>query len=203
MQAGNSAICTAVIIGHNHYEKYTLPLVQSLQKHEPTLPIVIVDNNSEPPYPWTSGCWTTWANNESLARAINTGMCDTDNNWYLILDNDVLCTGPFIDYVESFLARNVYGAQRKEWDTFAYLVGWCTFTSDRCWEKVGAMDEGFVGFGYIEVDYFYRAEQLGFEQVCIKGLPFEHIGHGSHEFIPHIEEWRERNKARFKAKHGL
>jgi len=203
MQTGHKANCTAIIIGHNHYEKYTLPLVQSLQEHEPDLPIVIVDNNSDPPYPWTPGCWTTWANNESVARAINTGMCDTDNDWYLFLDNDVLCTGPFMHLVEKFDSRTIYGAQMKDWETFNYLVGWCTFLSEHCWHIVGAMDEGFVGFGYGEVDYFYRAEKKGYQQTLIEELPFKHFGHGSHEFWPHIDLWRARNKARFEAKHGL
>lgn len=200
---GNKAICTAVIIGHNHYEKYTLPLIESLWRHEPDLPIVIVDNNSDPPYPWTPGAWTTWANNEGVARAINTGMCDTDNDWYLILGNDALCTGPFMHLVEKLDSRTIYGAQMRIWETFNYLVSWCVFISEECWENVGAMDEGFVGFGYEEVDYFYRAEQKGFNQLCIEEIPFKHFGHGSHEFWTHIDIWRERNKARFKAKHGL
>jgi len=204
MNTGHKVSCTAVIVGHNHYEKYTLPLVQSLQKYEPDLPIVIVDNNSSPPYPWTPGCWTTWSDNESVRKAINVGMQDAKSDWYLILDNDVLCTGRFvIDYVEVFSENLIYGAQMKEWDVFSYLVGWCTFFTEHCWKTVGAMDEGFVGFGYGDVDYFYRAEQKGFQQVCIEELPFTHFEHGSHEFAPHIEVWRERNQARFKAKHGL
>lgn len=203
MQSGDNIPCTAIIVGHNHYEKYTLPLVKSLQKYEPDLPIAIVDNNSDPPYPWVPGCWTTWANNESVARAINTGMCDADNKWYLILDNDVLCTAPFMDIVKTFDINNVYGAQMKEWETFSFLIGWCTFISEKCWAKVGAMDEGFVGWGYQETDYLYRAEQKGFEQVCIEELPFTHLEHGSNEFVPNIDIWRERNQARFKAKHGL
>lgn len=200
---GDKAICTAVVLGHNHYEKYTLPLVKSLQKYEPDLPIVIVDNDSDPPYPRTPGAWSVWANNESVAKGRNAGMSEARNTWYLTLDNDVICTGSFLDIVKTFRTNKIYGPLMKDWEVFSYLPGWAVFFSDMCWSAVGEWDEEFKPWGYTEVDYFYRANQLGFEQVHIKELPFNHYAHGSHEFIPPIDILRERNQAMFKAKHGL
>lgn len=41
----------ALIIGIDGWEKYTLPLVESLKRHEPDCRIVVVDNASATPYP--------------------------------------------------------------------------------------------------------------------------------------------------------
>ena len=126
-----------------------------------------------------------------------------DSDWYLVLDNDVLCTGPFMQHLDDFDPKALYGAQIKDWEVFHFLIGWCTFISKECWQDTGPMDESFYRWGYQEVDFCYRAIKNGYRQECIGEFPFTHFGHGSHQFLPDIEEWRKVNMKRFKVKHGL
>ena len=71
----------ALIIGIDGWEKYTLPLVESLKLHEPDCQIVVIDNASETAYPamgyvhrtdrlcYSAAIWRGKAGMASLGRA--------------------------------------------------------------------------------------------------------------------------------------
>lgn len=193
----------AVIIGHNQYKRWTLPLINSIQEHEPLCHIVLVDNNSDPPYPEHDGVTPAWADNESVAKAINAGIYAAGwREWYLVLDNDVTCTGPFMHLLDEFDERTIYGAEFKDWRHFKFLIGWCTFFPRLAWSEVGKMDEEYIHWGYQEVDWLWRAEQAGYKQEQIKA-PFTHHKHGSHRFVKDMDHWRKVNQQRFFEKAGI
>lgn len=193
----------AIVIGHNQWERWTLPLVKSIQEHEPLCQIVVVDNNSDPAYPKMDGVTLAWADNESVAKAINMGVYVAGfREWYLVLDNDVTCTGPFMHFLDDMDQYTIYGAEFKEWRYFNFLIGWCTFIPRMAWKMVGKMDESYVHWGYQEVDWLWRAEKAGFEQRKMD-LPFKHHAHGSHQYVKDMDNWRKVNQQRFLQKAGI
>lgn len=193
----------AIIIGHNQWERWTLPLIRSIQEHEPLCQIVVVDNDSDPPYPKEDGVTLAWADNESVAKAINAGIYAAGwREWYLVLDNDVTCTGPFMHRLEEFEEGVIYGAEMKTWREFPFLIGWCTFIPRDAWVVVGKMDEEYVRWGYQEVDWLWRAEQAGYKQAVIDA-PFKHHAHGSHQYVKDMDHWRKVNQQRFLEKAGI
>jgi len=196
--------CTAVIVGHKQWKEYTLPLIQSLKKHWPGLPIVVVDNDSQPPYPRHKGVKRVWANNLSVAHALNVGLEAAPlSQWYLTMDNDVLCLGPFKRFVEQFDQNVTYAVERQEWKVFPYLIGWAWFISNKMWHEVGEFDEGYLYWGWQEVDYCYRAALEGYDQCAVPELPFQHFRHKSWQFVKDREEWGRKNEKRFREKFKL
>lgn len=188
---------TAVILGHNLWEEYTLPLINSIQEHEPECKIVVVDNGSEPPYPMG-----VRADNSSVANGLNAGLMASKDDWYLMLGNDAICTGPFLHLFDGFCPHVIYGAELREWEVFHYLIGWCMAISAEALDDVGYFDEDFAPMFYEEVDWLFRAEQAGYRQQQI-GFPFTHFKHKSHQFVNDVEGVREKNKALFMRKAGL
>jgi GT2 family glycosyltransferase len=196
--------CTAVIVGHKQWTEYTLPLVQSLLQHWPDLPIVVVDNDSDPPYPEHPFVRRVWADNQSVAHALNVGIANAEpSRWYLIMDNDVLCTGAFEQFVDEFNEDALYAAEEKDWPIFHYLIGWAFFIPDRIWQKVGPMDERYKVWGWHEVDYCKRAELEGFQCIAMPQLPFTHFWHKSWKFIPDKDTWGLLNEKQFREKFGI
>ena len=196
-------IIKAVIIGHNQWDEYTYPLIESMQKYASAIELYVVDNGSDPGYPQIGGYTLVRSNNHSVARAINAGMRSAEfADWYMILDNDTICTASFLP-IFSTLDENVYyGAEIKDWEVCSYVVGWCRLMSSKLFSVVGSQDERFAPWGYTDVDYSYRAVQAGFKIEQID-LPFEHMKHGSHKYLGDVEKIRERNQRLFLDKHGL
>jgi GT2 family glycosyltransferase len=196
-------LCTAVILGYQNWREYTLPLVQSLQRHWPDLSIVLVDNDSDPPYPEYPGVTRIWSDNSSLSRAINLGVEAAEpSEWYIKFDNDVLCTGPFREYVERFQPSAIYGPQMHKWPRFHFLIGWAFFIPRQIWQAVGGFDERYARWSFDEVDFAYAATQAGYRQVEMPELPFIHYGHGTWNLFDH-DRCSKNNKKEFFEKWGL
>ena len=127
----------ALIIGIDGWDRYTMPLVDSIRKHEPDCKIVVIDNASVTPYPDLPMVHRT----ERLcyAAAINkaaeiAGDCD----WYVVLSNDVLCTGPFVQVLDNLPSNNILGpCLKKIQDRIPYLEGWCVAASGLVWRTLG------------------------------------------------------------------
>lgn len=178
----------AIIVGIDGWEKYTLPLVASLQKHEPECDIVVVDNASHAAYPHGLSVrlphgagWRSLSSN-AIARcdkricysaAINYGKSTVgDADWYIVLSNDVLCTGPFAHILAELGDSDLVGPLLKEAHGFPYLEGWCVCVPARAWQ---AWDERFLGSDYEDVAYSTAARQRGVGLIEDKSLPFAHL----------------------------
>src|SRR5690349_15721229 len=86
----------ALIIGIDGWEQYTLPLMFSLAKYEPSCELVVIDNASQTPYPAIDYVHRT--ERTCYSKAINTAAgIAGPADWYIVLSNDVLCTGPFVN----------------------------------------------------------------------------------------------------------
>ena len=185
----------AIIIGIDGWEKYTLPLIESIQKHEPECEIVVIDNESKEPYPWesfggepSSRCVIIPTHRMSYSAAINWGKFSFDEwakiripkpqyDWYIVLSNDVLCTGPFAAELAKQDGEAVVGPLMKNVHGFDYLEGWCVCVPAKIWDAVGGWDERFLGSDYEDVAFSTAARQKGFwlEEAP---LPFVHLDQG-------------------------
>jgi len=161
--------CAAIIIGIDGWHEYTKLLVDSLMQHEPDCNIVVIDNASETPYPRSYAYRT-----ERLcySAAINYGKTKVDADWYIVLSNDVLCTGPFAHLLAAYGDGDLVGPLMKDELGFPYLEGWCVCVPSAAWQP---WDERFLGSDYEDVAYSTAARQRGFGLVEDRELPFKHL----------------------------
>lgn len=167
--------CAAIIVGIENWQRFTKPLMDSLFAHEPDVLQVVIDNASAEPYPILPEVWRT----ERLcySAAINRGKTQADriygpSDWYIVLSNDVLCTGPFAHILEGY-SDAVVGPLIKNVQGFDYVEGWCVATPKNVWDAVGGWDEKFIGSSWEDVSFSTDARLKGFE--LVEDLPFIHL----------------------------
>lgn len=151
----------ALIVGIDGWERYTLPLVESLKLHEPGCQIVVIDNASETPYPALDYVHRTerLCYSAAINRAAEiVGAAD----WYVILSNDVICEGPFIRYLAGEGGDGIVGPCLKEVHGFPYLEGWCVCVPSMIWQVLGGWDDKFRVSSWEDVDFSTRALETGF-----------------------------------------
>lgn len=203
----------AIIVGIDGWEQYTEPLVESILKHEPGCEIVVVDNDSEPPYPVEEKNWHRFAvtriRRACYSNAINHGQCHLDADWYIVLSNDVLCIAPFAHILEGYSDDNVVGPLLKEIDIETvgrvhYLEGWAVAISRRAWGALGGWDENYKISSYEDVDTSHRARKLGFTLIEEPDLGFVHLDQKQRFYlVPDYWDSEYHNREYFKQQHGV
>lgn len=196
-----------IIVGIDGWQEYTLPAVESILKYEPGAVITVVDNKSKEPYPIgyklsaSVAIYQTGAR-VSYATAINDGIAsDRRADWYLILNNDVLCTAPFLHLLDGLPDSAIYGRQIITENDLTWLGLWLCLLPRKIYEKVGAWDEQFGMCGFEDADYCLRAKQHGFETRFID-LPFTHLWGKTRWGLTGYEHVRQENRLYFQRKHG-
>jgi GT2 family glycosyltransferase len=201
----------AIIVGIDGWEKYTLPLVRSIEAHEAKCRIVVVDNDSKLPYPNPpfSGVTIAYTLRRCYSAAINYGYRVIGNfDWYIVLSNDVLCTGPFAHTLEEYGDGDLVGPLLKEIDIAPvglvhYLEGWCVAIPRRIWDTIGGWDEAMRVSSYEDVEYSHRARVNGFGLVEDKALPFVHLDQKQRFYlVPDYWSSEAHNRARFIEKYA-
>ncbi len=169
----------AIVVGIDGWDKYTLPLIESIKAHESSCEIVVVDNASEKQYPalelmgYANTLVIHSADRLCYSRAINAGQYYVrDADWYIVLSNDVLCTGPFADTLAEY-GNEVVGPALKQTHGFDYVEGWCVAIPRAVWDTVGGWDERFLGSDWEDVAFSTAARQKGFW--LVQDLPFTHL----------------------------
>lgn len=174
----------AVIVGIDGWERYTLPLIESLVEREPSCRAVVIDNASEPPYP---DIWNPILRTERwcYSAALNAGAAYAgDPDWYVFLSNDVLCTGPFADMLALLPDDRIVGPRYTSNMGYEYLEGWTVCVPRRVWQSVGGWDEAFRLSSWEDVDYSYMAREAGFDVLHMSGLPFVHLDQRQRHAMP-------------------
>lgn len=202
----------ALIIGIDGWEKYTLPLIRSIETIEPNCAVIVVDNASQDPYPGQrSGQHHSLVyRSERLcySAAINTAAgIAHPSDWYIVLSNDVLCTGPFMHILESYSGDDLVGPLLKnihieQVGMVHYIEGWCVAISRRAWDEIGPWDEGMQISSYEDCDYSHRARKAGFG--LVQDLPFVHLDQKQRFYlVPDYWNSEMHNRVRFIEKHGV
>jgi len=212
-----SVSIAAIIVGIDGWQRFTLPLIESIRKHEPTCQIVVVDNESNPPYPEIKqkyeGLVTTFTKRCCYSAAINWGFDNVQDyfsaaDWYVVLSNDVLCTEPFAHVLEGYSDDNVVGPLLLETPIpglgmIPYLEGWCMAFSKRAWDAIGGFDEGYLMSSFEDVDASQEARKAGFWLTEDKELPFKHLDQKQRFYLPGYGGSEQKNMERFIAKNTV
>lgn len=160
---------TAIIVGLNDWERYTLPAIMSIQAVDPAMNIVVVDNGSVPEYPQVPGVlMTRTPSKRSYAGGLNWGMKQAPrSDWYVLLNNDVLISKPFTPRIENLDPKVLYGFQYIpaqdfffKWD---YMAGWAYIFHNVIWNLVGEFDEKCAPMYFEDADYCKRVQDAGFK----------------------------------------
>jgi GT2 family glycosyltransferase len=160
---------TAIIVGLNEWERYTLPCIMSIQAVDPMLNIVCVDNGSVPEYPVTPGVlMTRTPSKRSYAGGINWGMKQApDSDWYVVLNNDILVNKPLSERIEKLDPKRFYGfclyGPQPALFTWEYMPSWCYFYHKELWDKVGEFDEKCAPMYFEDADYCKRVQKAGYK----------------------------------------
>lgn len=165
---------TCLIVGIDGWTQYTEPLIQSIWAHEPNVPLVVIDNASESPYP--SGDYSCVIRTERLcySAAINAAhRAAPPSDWYIVLSNDVLCTGPFVHLLEP-LADTVAGPALMQNQGWQYIEGWCVAIPADVWTALGGWDEQFQVSSWEDVDLSTSALEQGYTLSHLD-MPFVHL----------------------------
>ena len=169
---GMTGINNIVILipGFNNWERDTVPLLESIRLYEPKLPVILIDNASEPPYPKWDGITQVRLEREpdySVAKANNVAMrLAGDCDWYLLLNNDMKLTRSFSRELEGLDPHYFYNGEiRKANKTnrpHNYGIGRPFIISRDLYQTIGEFDEKFLVYSCEDVDYSYRAMKAGF-----------------------------------------
>jgi len=201
----------AIIVGIEGWREYTLPLVESLRQHEPECAIVVIDNESKAPYPHRVDLPILSERTERLcySAAINRGASFVgDVDWYIVLSNDVRCTGPFAHILAEYGDGDLVGPCLKHVDIeqvgrVPYLEGWTVAVPGRIWDTIGGWDEGMQISSYEDVEYSHRARVNGFGLIEDPALPFVHLDQKQRFYlVPNYWDSEYHNRARFIEKYG-
>jgi len=188
----------AIVIGLNEWERYTKPALESLKRTNPDMAITCVDNGSDEPYPPTTGVsFIISQKKRSYAGGINLGLqWFPDDDWYIILNNDILAEKNFTDKIVRLNPAILYGFYLWPSGTALlptdYLSGWCMILSKHVYKTVGLFDEACAPMYFEDADYSYRAKQAGFNLVC-----FDRSDWG----IKHLEGERHKERSKYMSKH--
>lgn len=206
--------CAAIIIGIENWERYTKPLVESIRKHEPGCRIVVVDNASETPYPQDAKTVNPGVGRQGAihmlrterlcySAAINAGKSQLNEgyDYYIVLSNDVLCTGPFAHMLGQY-ENAVAGPQLWQEHGLSWIVGWCVVIPRKVWQAINGFDENFQYSSWEDVDASHSARKAGFELIGDPNLPFIHLDQKQRFGLPGYEGSESHNFAYFKRKHG-
>lgn len=181
----------AIIIGIDGWEKYTLPLIESLHRHELDCKVVAVDNASATPYPYCADSviapYTNILRTERIcySAAINRGKWLAGAaDWYIVLSNDVLCTGPFGRLLAAQPDDAIIGPHYMSNMGYEYLEGWCVAIPRRVWDAVGGWDESYRLSSWEDVDYSYMARDAGFGVRHMPDFPFTHLDQRQRHAMP-------------------
>lgn len=164
----------ALIIGIDGWEKYTRPLIESIMLNEPCCKIVVIDNASQERYPILPYVHRT----ERLcySAAINTAKrIAGDADWYIVLSNDVLCTGPFAKILDNISETWIAGPHLMTNQGWTYLEGWCVCIPAAIWNDLGGWDENFQISSWEDVDFSTTALENGYNVAHVPALPFVHL----------------------------
>lgn len=191
----------ALIIGIDGWEKYTRPLIESIMLNEPCCKIVVIDNASQERYPILPYVHRT----ERLcySAAINTAKrIAGDADWYIVLSNDVLCTGAFA-HILADASNIVVGPCLKQNMGWTYLEGWCIAAPHTIWRELGGWDENYQVSSWEDVDFSTSALEHGYNLGHCAEFPFVHLDQRQRfNLVSNYWDSESHNVKYFKRKHA-
>ena len=195
---------SACIVGIDNWEAYTLPLIQSLQQHEPACRLVAIDNDSATPYPETDSVLLQRTPRLCYAAALNAAArLAGPSDWYIFIANDILCSGPFSDMLRGVPPGCMVGLGIYELIHYHFVSGYCMVVPGHLWNEIGEFDEKFQLSAWEDCDYAYRVQLAGYRLLAIPDLPFVHLDQRQRQTLTDIGRLHVFNGAYFERKHHI
>lgn len=206
-----SSVAT-IIVGVGQWEEYTKPLIESIKKHEPSADILVVDNGNKIPKIERMNTDVNFLVINDIvcyAQAINYAVqTDFDFSWYVIMNNDVICTGPYLDYVNNLSDDSLYGNKihHRKHNKFVsptdFIDGWIYIVPTKAIYSIGYWDDKFKIAGFEDADYCIRAHYAGFK-IKPSTLPFLHLEEHIRNTFDNYKQHRLDNLDYLIRKHNL
>ena len=196
-----------IIIGVNEWERYTLPMLDSIRSNDTGLDIILVDNGSAPAYPEST---IRLDKTVSYAEALNTGLLAAgQRDWYIVSNNDVLINKAISPRVVDLRQGLLYGFWTHDFAGRPYLSGWCLMISKYVLRTVGYFDAELKPMWFEDADYSIRADAAGV-LLCQLDRDDWGVKHLEDERMPERKSYihenivaRKRNRDYVRGKHGL
>jgi O-antigen biosynthesis protein len=195
----------------------TTACLQSLRRHEPVLPEMVVVDDGSPvterglPLGTEAHERRVQVRHRGLTAAWNIGVRLASTEFILLVNNDVRWTGPVLQSLLQPLrdeTARVVGAEWR-WEPLwpkasniagppqPLISGWGWGFRRRLWDRLGGFDEALQLY-FSDTDFQLRVLQdraaPGFQQMPV---PWEHAGHQSTRRLPDRRRQWERDRERF------
>jgi len=174
---------SVIITSFTDFGDYTTPLIASMRlMEEKPFELIVIDNGSKDPYPRGDYTLARFDNPISWSRMLNYGASLAAEDWLCFLNDDVRCFGRFVDIIEDMNKHGLYGSKLKTkpptWQNMGieikYIPAWMLVIQKSLYNKIGGMDEWYPKAGVDDIDFCWRADQLGIPLVEVK-FPFAHL----------------------------
>ncbi len=199
-----------IICANSNWGDYAIPFINSIRGQGRKCEIILVDNGSNKPYQKDDKYTLIRIDPKghyNYMAALNAGARFATGEWLMFCNDDVLCTGDF-NWLEGLNQVGVYGAKLRHKDKVKfgadvdYIYGWMLLMHRRIWMAVGKFDEYYQHAGFDDLDYCWRAKQIGTKSVEVKPWPFVHLADQPNNFhrrmtVDGYKENMERSKAHF------
>lgn len=179
-------------------------------EHQPDARLILVDNGSQ--YPEEFGDVEILKTEKILdySAAINVGFAALDDeDWVLIINNDVVCKAPFFDQLKELKTDAIYGNKlHLDFKLFhhthlaPFTDGWIMAIPKEIIDAVGEFDTNFKIACAEDADYCFRAAKLGYK-VKKSNLPFKHLRAKTRRGFDNFRQQRLDNIAYLVEKHQL
>ena len=172
-----------IIVAQNKWQDYATPFIGSIYRHAGwEVEVVLVDNGSPDPYQkeqFSEVIRLDPDENYNYMKALNAGARAASGDWLVFCNDDILCTGPFSDQINSlpkdFLYGNEIRQKSRAWGLeFQYIYGWMLIMHRTLWEDVGPYDEYYLHAGFDDLDFSWRSQRAGYALRKLE-LPFTHL----------------------------
>lgn len=171
-----------IVVAFANCGDFATPLISSIIEYEQDAEIILVDNASTDPFK-ASPFYKLLRLNKPVgySRALNVGIENARGDWLMLLNDDCLCIGRFSRLMSGLSKDALYGinirTKKPAWgcgEEINYLHGWIQVLHRGTYEKIGPFDENLRYFGMDDIDYGWRAEQIGVA-LSVVDFPFVHL----------------------------
>lgn len=205
----NARNTATIIIPQRGNQHLTERLVSQIVRHEPRHSIIVVDDGHATPDAATGpiGQAETIENfGEFVTAAWNCGVESSQTDWVILLNNDVVCNGPFVDSLIAAAGDGISGARiRHDPDAIeCVLEGWCLCFDRLLFNLLGGFDPAMKLY-FSDTDFQVRCRRAGYQLRAVE-VPLVHLGHQTahnRRLMPNRGQLWAADRDAFLRKHGV
>ncbi len=199
---------STIVIPQKTNSEMTLSLVRQIHQFEPESEVIVIHDTQDDEMDELPNCRLIRNRGVGVTAAWNHGVEEASNELVILLNNDVVCTGPFVgrlyagerciggvrQRVEGMIgaaANSLPGGPASLW-----LEGWCLSFLRSCWSMIGGFDES-MSLYFSDLDFQVRAVGKDLSLVLCSGVPFRHLGHQTTRTMPSTRTLWNQDRAVF------